>query len=308
MLILNATTKVKCVMTDNGSLVSIMPGEVSTLIIASRNLIIAAMELGSPQEVGIILSGSYELDIAKTITGSIPYLYTDEMEAKAKLLDASIDYKSNLNAGKVNAQNEELLKIKDQQIMDLKKQLVEAEDRIAKGSNSTTELKLEYNKKLASTESALEKAAVERDRFRNQLIESQDQVKDLTDKVNLLQAQNGKISQELSGAMNKISELTEQLDAPTAAEDNEDLMKANQTIQELTETVDSLNSKLSSAKDEVKGWKKGCEERDSKVKELTNELTEASNIIDNMKSEFNKACEKFRITKDESGEWIQLEE
>lgn len=105
-------------MTDKGDLMSIAPGELSKMFIGSKNMILSAIKLGSPSEIGIIYSSTYELEQARTISTVVPYLYSSEEEAKAKLIDKNLDYNSkpsmtdikNLELDKANLRVAELVK------------------------------------------------------------------------------------------------------------------------------------------------------------------------------------------------------
>lgn len=315
MLVLNATTKVKSVMTDRGDLIQIGPGEFSRIIIASRNIIISAMNLGSPTEIGIIITGSYEMDIAKSITGCIPYLYTDQDEAKAKLLKADVDYKGNLNASKINAVNEELIKSKDEEILSLKTQLDNCKKELESLLNSD-QVRVELEKQVESITKNLKTTVDERDRLKTQLQDSEDQIQSLTKTVNELRSKSGSMTQDLAGANEMISKLTAQLDeiknsSATSAElekVQDELLKVKQDYNTLEIESGNKDKKVDDLLSQIDGWKVASDGKDNQIKELSEALSEASKTIDDMKAQFNEACSKFNITKDDEGNWIQIVE
>lgn len=315
MLVLNATTKVKSVMTDRGDLIQIGPGEFSRIIIASRNIIISAMNLGSPTEIGIVITGSYEMDIAKSITGCIPYLYTDQDEAKAKLLKADVDYKGNLNASKINAANEELIRSKDEEILSLKTQLNDCKKELESLLNSD-QVRVELEKQVESITKNLKTTVDERDRLKTQLQDSEDQIQSLTKTVNDLRSKSGSMTQDLAGANEMISKLTAQLDevknsSATSAElekVQDELLKVKQDYNTLEIESGNKDKKIDDLLSQIDGWKVASDGKDNQIKELSEALSEASKTIDDMKAQFNEACSKFNITKDDEGNWIQIVE
>lgn len=315
MLVLNATTKVKSVMTDRGDLIQIGPGEFSRIIIASRNIIISAMNLGSPTEIGIIITGSYEMDIAKSITGCIPYLYTDQDEAKAKLLKADVDYKGNLNASKINAANEELIRSKDEEISSLKTQLNDCKKELESLLNSD-QVRVELEKQVESITKNLKTTVDERDRLKTQLQDSEDQIQSLTKTVNDLRSKSGSMTQDLAGANEMISKLTAQLDkvknsSATSADlekVQDELLKVKQDYNTLEIESSNKDKKIDDLLSQIDGWKVASDGKDNQIKELSEALSEASKTIDDMKAQFNEACSKFNITKDDEGNWIQIVE
>lgn len=315
MLVLNATTKVKSVMTDRGDLIQIGPGEFSRIIIASRNIIISAMNLGSPTEIGIVITGSYEMDIAKSITGCIPYLYTDQDEAKAKLLKADVDYKGNLNASKINAANEELIRSKDEEISSLKTQLNDCKKELESLLNSD-QVRVELEKQVESITKNLKATVDERDRLKTQLQDSEDQIQSLTKTVNDLRSKSGSMTQDLAGANEMISKLTAQLDevknsSATSVElekVQDELLKVKQDYNTLEIESGNKDKKVDDLLSQIDGWKVASDGKDNQIKELSEALSEASKTIDDMKAQFNEACSKFNITKDDEGNWIQIVE
>ena len=315
MLVLNATTKVKSVMTDRGDLTQIGPGEFSRIIIASRNIIISAINLGSPTEIGIVITGSYEMDIAKSITGCIPYLYTDQDEAKAKLLKADVDYKGNLNASKINAANEELIRSKDEEISSLKTQLNDCKKELESLLNSD-QVRVELEKQVESITKNLKTTVDERDRLKTQLQDSEDQIQSLTKTVNELRSKSGSMAQDLAGANDMISKLTEQLNQAKANSANleelekvqDELLKVKQDYNTLELESGNKDEKINDLLSQIDGWKVASDGKDNQIKELSEALSEASKTIDDMKAQFNEACSKFNITKDDEGNWIQIVE
>lgn len=309
MLILNATTKVKSVMTDRGDMIQIMPGEVSRVIIASRNIVLSAMDLGSPSEVGIIISGSYEMDIAKSITGVVPYLYTDEAEAKSKLIDPSIEYKGNLNSSKVNLQNETIIKAKDKEIEALELKLKETKEELTAALKSD-QFKEDLESRIEDLSRILKTTSTERDRLASQMKDLEDQVETMTPKLAELRKENGTKIQDLAGANEMINTLSVELNELKAQLDSDivkDLEEAVKKLEEKEVTISELNSKVESLEEDLLKALNSSEAKEVQIKEYSSSLKESTDLIDSMKDDFNTACMKFNITKDDNGEWIQAD-
>lgn len=326
MQILNATKSVKSILADDGELITILPGEVSKLFTASSHTIRAAINLGEPNQIGIVLGGSWERDIAKTILACADYLYTDLDEAKSKLLDPSIDYKNSFSDSvseiKNTANDTKYQKI----ISELESKLRDKDNRISELENNVefSNLQAKYDDSLERIKE-LEK---ERNNFHSQLQDSQDQLASITkdytkvkDQFSNTQAQLIESSKTVDDLSNKISEYEAKLNSASSEDldelkknvedlykENQDfkskLIKKDEEIENLTKNLEKLNSDLSEAYEnsvdpsELESAKKLNEE-------LKANLNEATSKIESMVKEFNAACEKFNITKDENGEWIQ---
>lgn len=301
MQILNATTQVKSVMTDRGDFITINPGEISRMIIASRNIVLGTMKLGTPQEIGIIVSGSYEFDIVSSITGSTPYVYSDLQEAKSKLLDPSIDYKANLNTSRINHANEEMIKMKDDEINSLKSKIKDLESKIDNAKKSSEDELVESQRKYKDLEGKFVEVQKERDRIKSQLNESQDQISNLNENLNNVRKESMSNKEYYTKSQEMVDNVTSQLKAMT---DDRDAAKAN--AENLQKELDTLKANQAQVvpPTESDEYKKLQSENES----LKSNLKDASDTIESMKAKFNSACEKFRITTDENGEWIQLPE
>lgn len=327
MQIINATKSVRSILADDGELITIKPGEVSKVFTASSNAIRAAINLGQPNEIGIILGGSWERDIAKTITASADYLYTDLEDAKSKLLDPNVDYSAKMK--------EDISSMKDMAKEIAYKEMIEKlniEIRQLKSMNES----LSNNTELSALQDRFQdqinktnEVEKERDNYKSQLTESQDQLSNLSkDHISLKKKfeENSNIMIESQKKIDELSRVIEELksNASNSVDDSEveelkqnvaDLYKENQDfkdkltkkdveIHKLAEQVEDLNIQLGKA---IESPINGDEL--NKLKEenetLKSSLSDATQKIDLMVSEFNAACEKFNISKDDNGEWVQ---
>lgn len=291
MFILNATKFSKSLMTENGTIISVAPGEVSQLMIASRNMVIAAMKLGNPQEIGIILNGSYEMDLVKQITGAVPYLYTDIAEAKSKLIDPSIDYKGHLESNKANLVLEDKVKTLTEENSLLKNQISNLENELKLANAS--DLKLELENRVGELEKVNKDLLVDKNRISDQLTQANDLIKTQSESLNNLRKENGDRMQEMASQSDMINKLSEKVKSLELELENEKKNEVAITpdMQAKLDSYDDLESKV--------------KEDESLISSLKSNLSDASNLIESMKTDFNKACSKFGLYRDESGEWVR---
>lgn len=272
MQILNATQSVKCVMTDRGDLISIPPGELSPMVIASRNLVISAIQLGSPSQIGIVVSGSYETEIISKITGAVPYIYGSIEEAKAKLIDPTINYApvvtESINTTKLQLMIDE----RDVQIRGLEDEIVELNSKIAT---------LESNDRIGELEGDIQK-------FRSEITELN------ADKVRL-QGMNTELNEQINSLTQNLNSVRSELGKRT-----QEQAAQSEMINKLTEQNNELTMKLNSASE---GSSKELSEATELIESLKANLKESVDQIDSMKASFNAACQKFNLYLDESGEW-----
>lgn len=323
MQIINATTKVRSVMADNGTNFQILPGQVSEPMVATKQLIIAATQLGNNREIGIVTGGSWEFEIAKTIPVAAPYLYTDLDEAKAKLIDPSKDYTA-------KARNTADLLVK-QQLLDRTKELTEANkliDTLKKQLENvnTNELVTKLNaviaekttqaetlsKRIAELERQLKSANENEQALRLELSQANTNYSKANTSLEALrkehanviaQAEQYKADLEKLPSLDKISAMQDQVLAAQKSAADKDLeiaeLKKQIAAMPSAESVEQNQTEVAELREEIVG-------KDKQIVELKDALTSSISDIEKMKASFNEACVKFKLTKDESGEWIQL--
>lgn len=327
MQIINATKSVRSILADDGELITIKPGDVSKVFTASSNAIRAAINLGQPNEIGIILGGSWERDIAKTITASADYLYTDIDDAKSKLLDPNVDYSSRMkedissmkDVAKESAYKDTIEKLNN------KIRQLESENESLKNNTELSVLQDKIQDQINKT-NEVEK---ERDNYKSQLTESQDQLSNLSKDYNSLKKKFDDSSNIMIESQKKIDELSETIEElksnASAPVDDSEVKELKQNVDDLYKENQDFKSKLTKKDDLIDKLTKQVEELNIQLgeyaesqineeelnklkeenKELKDKLAEATAKIESMVSEFNTACEKFNISKDENGEWIQ---
>lgn len=165
MRILNATKKMLSIMMDNNEMMSIQPGQLSKMFIGSKNIVLSAVKLGSQSEIGIIYGSSYELEIARTVSVALPYLYSSEEEAIAKLIDKNVDYTRkpshsevvSLELEKANARIKEL----EAEVNTLMEKTTVIEDETLIDLKEDLKVALEKNKTLLSEKEQLQEKVSE---------------------------------------------------------------------------------------------------------------------------------------------------
>jgi len=337
MQIINATTRIKSIMADNGQSIQLMPGKVSEVFLASKQLILAAIKLGTPKEIGIVTGGSYEFEIAKSITAAAPYLYNDLNEAKAKLIDPSIDYSAKRAAtadmlvkqqlidrtAELNKANEELAKLKKQlesesnnelisklnniiaekttQSDTLSKRITELENQLKKANENEQALRLEVselNSKYSTATSTLE--ALRKD-FADEVAKKEEyknELDSLPSTESIGKLQNSLI--EAQEALELKKKEVKQLEEEIKSFPDKASILANQ------DKITDLEAKLAEAQVNLDQAKMDAAAKDEKLEQLKTALGETLKANEDMKNSFNEACAKFNITKDAEGEWIQL--
>jgi chromosome segregation ATPase len=310
MIIINATKIVKTILTSNGDIMTIEPGGKSELTVASGYLIRAAMKLGDPNEIGIVIDGSYEMQIASQITGSAPYLYTDINEAMHKLIDPNVDYTAKLDNSKNVLQLQDELAGKNAEIKKLQAEIGELNSRLTLAEAS--DLKADLEKQVRTLETEVKDLTSDKLRLQKQLEESQDQVAKNTETLNQIRQQVGEKDQLISQLNAQIKDLTSKVE--------------NNKSDEIVAELEAVTKENASLKESLAKWendysiaeadhKKAIEDYEEVAKKLEkseearqaalSNLKEAAETIDNMKTSFNAACEKFGLYLDDNGEWQQ---
>lgn len=310
MIIINATKIVKTILTSNGDIMTIEPGGKSELTVASGYLIRAAMKLGDPNEIGIVIDGSYEMQIASQITGSAPYLYTDINEAMHKLIDPNVDYTAKLDNSKNVLQLQDELAGKNAEIKKLQAEIGELNSRLTLAEAS--DLKADLEKQVRTLETEVKDLTSDKLRLQKQLEESQDQVAKNTETLNQIRQQVGEKDQLISQLNAQIKDLTSKVENNKSDEIVSELEAVTKENASLKESLAKWENDYSIAEADHKKAIENYEEVAKKLEKseearqaALNNLKEAAETIDNMKTSFNAACEKFGIYLDDNGEWQQ---
>lgn len=304
MRILNATNRTITIMLDNGDFLSVKPGEFSVNVIASKSLILSVIRAGNEKEVGIVISSSYELDIARQVTGSIPFIYHSDREAKAKLLgnlndEEEVQHESDLNplqitVDKLIIERDEIKKQCDT-LIEEKKSLEDEISRMKQSEDSSV-----INKKMSTLEKQLESQS-------SRIKELETSVKDKDIQIESLTSKNQKLNSEISNlkASNEslgkqLSEIKLELDIKS--EELEKMRQSKSSEKDTSEKIQGYKDKISQLENEISGLKAVINENTSLIDTLKSEGKSAVETIESMKAEFNAACKKFNLYK-KDGVW-----
>lgn len=272
MKVLNASHRVLNIMMDRGDMMTVAPGKLSEVFVASKNCIIACINSGKPTEIGIILGGTYEQGIAASITGGQPYYYLSEDEAKAKLLDPTIKYGQSMQNIQVDNMREDINR--------LNAKVTELEDAVESRDRMIDTYKEEIQSLKSDATTNL-------------------RVKQLMDESAQQKAEITRLSSELDGASSTIDSLRVQLGTVTAERDSYQSNVAN-----LTHTVEELRSAAVDP-EEVEKLRAEVETLRASEDKLKKGLSESVDKIESMRTTFNEVCDKFKIYY-QDGQWYQV--
>ena len=142
MRILNAKRRTISMSLPRGKQIVIPPGEMSGSFVPTTDIVLAAVQLGTSSEIGLIYSGSYEFNVIQTVTIAPQYAYMTEVEAIDKLINKNVDYSKRQTP--IEAKNVELDKA-NQTIKQLTKEINELKE---KGSVNESDVVKELNEKV----------------------------------------------------------------------------------------------------------------------------------------------------------------
>lgn len=218
MQILNGKKSTLMFKLDNGELMQIAPGTLSKSFIPSAHQVQSILSLGSPNEIAIILSSSYEMTIMNQLNASFSYLQPNEKTAREFLFDGK---EPELDV--VSPETAEILKLKeaalekDKTINELTEALKKANEEIANSPLQEYMNKAKLaEEKVEKSETALNKLDAELKTANDKLIDSQRQISALTSKV--------------AEAESKLKDANDKLVASVSAEDINALKAENEQL------------------------------------------------------------------------------
>lgn len=304
MKVLNATNRTISIMLDNGELMSIQPRQFSGTVIASKAIILSAIRAGNEKELGIVVSSSYELDIARQITGAVPFVYHSDREAEAKLLgDLPEEEKlpeSNLNplqitVDKLIIERDDLKKERDGLVEDKKK--LEGEVALLKTDAESSD----HGRKIADLEKQLEVQSTRIQGLENDIKDKDIQIESLTDKNNKLTGEVTKLTSTNESLGKQVGEL--KLELEVKAEELEKAKQAQSSGGASEDEVQGYKDQINQLEGKVSGLEATIGENNTLIDELKTEGKSAVETIESMRSDFNGACKKFGLYK-KDGVWF----
>jgi chromosome segregation ATPase len=284
MLILNAKNSTLTFQLDNGSLMKIKPGEVSQPFVPSLFQIQAILAMGTPDQIGIVLSSSYEMDLLRQMNGSMAYLKSSVQVARDELLNGkkieSPEVNVNIEAEKLKAEMDD----KDKEIKVLQDRVKELETQLANSPAVELRQNLKVaNEELTKVKSNLAEAGNKIDELTSTIADRDKSILDLTNEKGYVEQQLGEANRKVTDSVAANTDLTKKLEEANAT--IEELRKTSEVgpVQGVSEEVYSeVHTKLVAAEEEINKLKKDAVT-------LVDKYTQA-------KTTLTSVMEKFGIT------------
>jgi DNA repair exonuclease SbcCD ATPase subunit len=257
MQILNAKASTLVFKLDNGQVMQVQTGQTSQPFLASIYQIQSIINLGTPEEIGIIISSSYELDLMRQLNGSIAYLHNSEAEARKRLLEgksaeeAAIPAEVNVEAEKMKAE----LNDKNKEIKVLQDKIKELESQLE--ASPAVELRNQLkvaNEELVKTKSTYQELYEKYEQLNTTLSEKEKELKQVQmDKAQadqMLVEANNKLTSAVTSENEKVNDLNTKLqEAETRIKELEGATP--QVVGVPQETHDATLAELETAKNEI---------------------------------------------------------
>lgn len=211
---------------DNGELMKVKSGELSRSFVPSVFQLQAIIAMGNPEEIAIILSSSYEMDVLRQLNGSIAYLQANEQVAREVLFNGK-EPKTEV----IPTDNVEILKLRET-VADKDKTIGELTDALneAKAELSNSPIN-EYANKLKLAEEKVAKSEQLISEVNSKLDEASKKNIDLLKEIDSLKLAKDESDAKLKDANDKLVAL---VNDPEKAELTAKLKAANETIEKLS--------------------------------------------------------------------------
>jgi chromosome segregation ATPase len=307
MQIFNAKKNGINIFLDNSEVLTINPGEVSKPFMGSVNVVTQLLALGQPDELAIIVTSSYEMDILRVKNASLAYMFNSVEAAKAKLLDGkdltpsptTVTMAEHEKVKKVladiTAQRDELQKVAEDlnkklevapstkllhEIDDKNKEIAELNDKVTEITNELESLKADYN----TVTSERDNSRAESDQLQAKVQELDKLVKELRSQLEeggagTTQLLDPKDSEEYKKLANEFESTKEQV--KSYQEVNEKLGNDNK---QLNESVEVLKKSLETREQEVLAEEARRKKAENALSEKESELTELQGKYDELTS------------------------
>lgn len=219
-----------------GSMMPILPKNVSGDVVATKQLVTAAITSLGVDQLGLVTYSAAELQVINSITGAAPFLYQNLDDAIAKLIPGGV------------------------------KPIVET--RIVAGGETVMQ-KSEEQQENPGTLHADPNASKELLEAKTSLGELAEQLKEKDETIKTLNEKVTSKDQEIKGLNTKITDLTAKLNAPADNSEHEKQIKnLNATIDKLTTNIDASDTENKKLKDKIASLEKLVAEKSAKIDEL----------------------------------------
>lgn len=213
----------------------ILPKNVSGDVVATKQLVTAAITSLGVDQLGLVTYSAAELQVINSVTGAAPFLYQDLDDAVANLIPGGI------------------------------KPVVET--RIVSGGETVMQ-KSEEQQENPGALYADKNASKELLEAKTSLGELAEQLKEKDETIKTLNERVTSKDQEIKGLNTKITDLTAKLNAPADnSEFKKQIKNLNATIDKLTSTIDERDTENKNLKDKIVTLEKLVTEKSAKIDE-----------------------------------------
>jgi predicted nuclease with TOPRIM domain len=291
MQVFNAKRSTLTIPLDNGELIQVKPGECSRPFVGTASILMSVINTGSPSEIGVIVSSSYELDLIRQVSASMEYLYQNENDARAKLLegkDLTPTVSDNPYAVEMQKLQEKYdTKCKDYEFLEQEyKNLVNSKSNDEELTRLRTELS-NANDELIQLRNTISELNAEKDALSFTITDQDRDINGYKEQVNTLSAQVAELQSKLDAELNKV-----ELDPEQVAEKTLLVQGLRVQVQDLTDELARVAQESAeplSAEDQAK-----LEEHPKLVAEISSLKAE----INSMRGDATQIVEKYNKAKD----------
>jgi chromosome segregation ATPase len=297
MQVFNAKRSTVTIPLDNGEIIQVHPGQCSRPFVGTAAILMSVINSGAPNEIGVIVSSSYELDLIRQVSASMEYLFQSESDARAKLMEGKdLTPKVSDNPYAVEMQ-------KFQEKYDnLKRDYTTLEDQYNKlvtskdSNDEITRLKRELsaaNEDAAQLRNTISTLNAEKDELVFTITDKDKLIASGQENINTLSAQVADLQSKLDAELNK-----DELDPEQVAEGTLLVKGLKVKIQDLEdELARAAESSAEPLSAEDKAKLEAYPTLVAKVTSLNDENSSLNAEISSMKSDASSLYEKYNAAK-----------
>lgn len=291
MQVFNAKRSTLTIPLDNGELIQVRPGECSRPFVGTASILMSVVNTGSPAEIGVIVSSSYELDLIRQVSASMEYLYQSESDARAKLLEGK-DLTPTVSDNPYAVEMQKIQEKYDAKCKDYEYLENQYKDLVNKKSDDSelTRIRMELanaNDELIQLRSNLQALNAEKDELNFTITDKDKELLSKQEEINTLSAQLADVQSKLDAELGK------------GSVDPEQLAEGSQLVKNLKKQVEDLTAELARAAEE--STEPLSAEDQGKLNEYPKLVAENSSLkaeINGMRNDATQIVEKYNKAKD----------
>lgn len=289
-----------------GTLITIMPKNVSGDLVANKELVRAIITSGKISEVGLVTYSSAELQLINEVSGAAPFIHDDIDEAINKLIPGGIkpivEQKVISGGETVLVQTEE---VGSESAVTPTEPVTEVKELVEQNETLKIEKK-KLSEQIAALVSDKKNLADKVAELNAQIVKVSDN-EELEKKVNDLTATKKSLEGLLEQAQESNAKLTEELEkqkTETAKLLKSAGDKSNTQEEELTKLRSQIAEQAAALKkkDEELATKGSSADADKTIEELTSKLNEANAGLERFRKILNNTVKTNNLTWDAKGE------